>query len=267
MPDVLKLIHEGHRLAVDAYDRSQTTKLASGSLLTVDNQIDTTTGTLKAKAVFDNKDGALFPNQFVNVRLILEQRPNALVIPASALQQGNGGDYVYVVKPGNPPQPAEGTTAAKGSGKGKGAGAESGANGAEGADEEGSVPGPKRPPYYVDVQNVTVDLTEGAQVILKGGVKPGDNIVVDGQEKLKRYSKVDPKAAAKGTRTTNPGDSAASSGSGADGSTPQPDAGQGGLDEPRGHKGKRGNATAPPDASTDSPTGGKRQGKRQGSPQ
>ncbi len=103
LPEVLKLIRGGHKLEADAYDRSQTTKLATGALLTVDNQIDTTTGTLKAKAVFDNKDGALFPNQFVNVRLILEQRANSLVIPASALQTGNGGNFVYVVKPGNPP--------------------------------------------------------------------------------------------------------------------------------------------------------------------
>ncbi len=59
----------------------------AGKLLTVDNQIDTTTGTVKVKAVFDNKDGALFPNQFVNVRLILQQRPNAMVVPAAAIAE------------------------------------------------------------------------------------------------------------------------------------------------------------------------------------
>ena len=76
---------------MEAYDRSGATHLATGKLLTVDNQIDTTTGTVKAKAVFDNKDGALFPNQFVNVRLILQERPNAIVIPAAALQTGSQG--------------------------------------------------------------------------------------------------------------------------------------------------------------------------------
>ena len=75
-------------MTVDAFDRSETTKLASGNLLTVDNQIDTTTGMDRLKAVFTNKDLALFPNQFVNVRLILEDRPNVLVVPASALQTG-----------------------------------------------------------------------------------------------------------------------------------------------------------------------------------
>ncbi len=73
LPEVLDLTRKGKKLTVEAYDRSGTTHLATGSVLTVDNQIDTTTGTVKVKAVFDNKDGALFPNQFVNVRLILEQ--------------------------------------------------------------------------------------------------------------------------------------------------------------------------------------------------
>ena len=104
LPDVLKRTRAGQRLPVEAFDRSETTHLASGSLLTLDNQIDTTTGTDKVKAVFDNKDGALFPNQFVNVRLILQQRPNSLVVPASAIQTGSQGNFVYTVKQGDPPE-------------------------------------------------------------------------------------------------------------------------------------------------------------------
>ena len=104
LPDVLQRVRSGRKLVVEAYDRSETKKLATGTLLTVDNQIDTTTGTVKAKAVFDNRDGSLFPNQFVNVRLILEQRDGSLVIPAAGLQQGSQGNFVYVVKPGNPPR-------------------------------------------------------------------------------------------------------------------------------------------------------------------
>jgi multidrug efflux system membrane fusion protein len=153
---------------VEAYDRSGTTHLASGSLLTVDNQIDTTTGTVKVKAVFDNKDSSLFPNQFVNVRLVLQERPNAVVIPASALQTGTQGNFVYVVKQGQPP--ADQKTA------GSDSSAQSG------------------PQYYVEAQTVKVDLSEGAQVILGGGVNPGDPIVVDGQEKLRNGSKVLPHA-------------------------------------------------------------------------
>ena len=80
------------RLPVDAYDQGDTQKLASGYLLTADNQIDTTTGTDKLKAVFDNKDQALFPNQFVNIHLVMEDRPNALVVPSAAIQTGNCRD-------------------------------------------------------------------------------------------------------------------------------------------------------------------------------
>ena len=83
LPEVLKLVRGGRSLAVEAYDRSSATHLATGSLLTVDNQIDTATGTDKVKAVFPNTDNALFPNQFVNVRLVLEQRQDATVIPAA----------------------------------------------------------------------------------------------------------------------------------------------------------------------------------------
>src|ERR1700727_1120516 len=103
LPEVLKLTQGGARLAVEAFDRAAQTHLASGSLLTVDNQIDTATGTVKAKAVFGNEDGALFPNQFVNVRLILQERQNAVVIPAAALQSGTQGNFVYLLKEGQPP--------------------------------------------------------------------------------------------------------------------------------------------------------------------
>jgi multidrug efflux system membrane fusion protein len=97
LPQVLKKLAAEKRLAVDAYDQDDTQKLATGYLLTADNQIDTTTGTGKLKAVFDNKDEALFPNQFVNIHLVMEERPNALVVPSAAIQTGNQGSYVWVV--------------------------------------------------------------------------------------------------------------------------------------------------------------------------
>ncbi len=86
-------------LAVDAYDRSQKFKLASGSLLTTDNQIDTTTGSIKLRAVFKNENETLFPNQFVNIKLLVDVDQAATVIPQSALQRGKNGVYVYVVNP------------------------------------------------------------------------------------------------------------------------------------------------------------------------
>lgn len=179
VPTVQALTGNGKKLAVDAYDRSETKHLATGSLLTLDNQIDPTTGTVKAKAIFDNTDNALFPNQFVNVRLVLEQRRNSLVIPAAALQTGSNGTFVYVVRPGTPPHHEGDPESA----------ASSSAASSSQDTPVGHTQGPK---YYVDVQPVVVDLTEGARVILKSGVHPGDQVVIDGQEKLKDRSAVEP---------------------------------------------------------------------------
>jgi len=89
----------GAPLQVDAYSRDDQTKIATGKLLTIDNQIDQTTGTARLKAVFDNKGSELWPNQFVNIHLLLETRKNATVIPSAAVQRGPQGSYVYVVKP------------------------------------------------------------------------------------------------------------------------------------------------------------------------
>jgi len=97
LPQVLQKLAGSHRLPVDAYDHDQILKLAAGQLLTADNQIDTTTGTAKLKAVFDNRDNKLYPNQFVNIRLVMENRPNALVVPSAAIQTGQQGNFVWVV--------------------------------------------------------------------------------------------------------------------------------------------------------------------------
>jgi multidrug efflux system membrane fusion protein len=86
------------QLSVLAYSRDGLTQLATGKLLTIDNQIDMTTGTGKLKAVFDNHERALWPNQFVNVKLLLELRKDNTVIPAAAIQRGPQGNFTYVVK-------------------------------------------------------------------------------------------------------------------------------------------------------------------------
>ncbi len=97
LPAVLARLRSGATLPVDAYAAGGTTHLATGKLMTVDNLIDPATGTVKMKAEFDNKDGALFPNQFVNVRLLLDTLKGAIVVPTSAIQRGAPGTYVYVV--------------------------------------------------------------------------------------------------------------------------------------------------------------------------
>ncbi|MHB1023778.1 MAG: MdtA/MuxA family multidrug efflux RND transporter periplasmic adaptor subunit [Acidobacteriaceae bacterium] len=144
LPQVIQLLRAGHSLNVDAYDRSDTTLLSKGKLLTMDNQIDQTTGTAKLKAVFANEEETLFPNQFVNIHLILQQRPNAIVIPAAALQHGNQGDFVYVVQPDK----------------------------------------------TVAIRPIHVDLTEGSSLLVGSGLKAGELVVTDGQEKLRPGSKV-----------------------------------------------------------------------------
>jgi membrane fusion protein, multidrug efflux system len=86
------------KLIVDGFDRTAQTKIASGTLLTLDNQIDTTTGTVKARAVFDNKNNALFPNQFVNTRLLVNTLQGVTLVPASAIQQNGQASFVYVIQ-------------------------------------------------------------------------------------------------------------------------------------------------------------------------
>jgi len=229
IPDVMELTRKGTKLVVEAYDRSGTNHLATGSVLTVDNQIDTTTGTVKVKAVFDNNDDALFPNQFVNVRLILEQRQNAIVIPAAALLSGAQGNYVYVVKPGDPPanlqdasRPAGG--GARGASKGQRKGGDSAGAGQAGGQQNGQ----PRQPFYVEAAPVKVDLTEGNQIILTSGVTAGDPIVVDGQEKLRNGSRVIPRQATNpnGPRAVNPNRAATGIGATAAGQADQQNSGQ-----------------------------------------
>ncbi|MDR3775104.1 MAG: efflux RND transporter periplasmic adaptor subunit [Terracidiphilus sp.] len=148
LPQVMRKLAADRRLLVDAYDRGDQVKLASGTLLTGDNQIDTTTGTEKLKAVFDNRDQSLFPNQFVNIHLVLEERPSALVVPSAAIQSGIQGTFVWVID-------SVGSTGA----------------------QDGS--GTAR------VQPVKVALTEGPVTILDSGLKPGQNVVIDGADRLR----------------------------------------------------------------------------------
>jgi len=97
LPQVTQKLRAGAHLPADAYNRDNSKKLASGMLVTLDNQIDSTTGTSKLKAVFDNTDNALFPQQFVNIRLLVDTLTNQLVVPNVAVQNGQQGTFVYVV--------------------------------------------------------------------------------------------------------------------------------------------------------------------------
>lgn len=97
LPPVVAKLRAGVHLSADAYNRDNSKKLASGTLMTLDNQIDSTTGTSKLKAVFENKDNSLYPQQFVNIRLLVDTLSNQLVVPNVAVQNGQQGTFVYVV--------------------------------------------------------------------------------------------------------------------------------------------------------------------------
>ncbi len=144
LPEVLKRLRLNPHLPVIAYDRDGNRKLATGTLVTVDNQIDPTTGTSKLKAEFANADYALFPNQFVNVELRLDTKRGVVIVPAAAIQRGPGGTFVYVVK-----------------------------------DERAIV----RP--------VTVGPVMGNEIGVEKGLSSGEQVVVDGADKLTDGMKVD----------------------------------------------------------------------------
>jgi multidrug efflux system membrane fusion protein len=101
LPPVLQKIHAGQTLGVEAWDREMKNKIATGSLATVDNEIDQTTGTLKLRAIFSNSNRALYPNQFVNARLLEQQKTGVTLLPTAAIQRNTNDTYVYLIKPDN----------------------------------------------------------------------------------------------------------------------------------------------------------------------
>jgi membrane fusion protein, multidrug efflux system len=136
---VMARTNAGASLSADAYDRAATQKLASGTLSAVDSQIDTTTGTVKLRAIFDNTDSALFPAQFVNIRLLVDTLHEQTLVPAAAIQRGAQGAFVFVVAPDK----------------------------------------------TVEMRTVTTGPSDGTNVTITKGLKPGDTVVVDGADRLR----------------------------------------------------------------------------------
>ncbi len=98
LPQIQQQLRQGHRMTVEAYDRTQQTKIATGEFLTLDNQIDSATGTVRVRAVFTNEDNALFPNQFINAKLLITTEQGVLLIPNPVIQRNTQGTFVYLVK-------------------------------------------------------------------------------------------------------------------------------------------------------------------------
>ncbi len=145
IPTVLERLQRGVRLPVEAYDREYRRKLAEGALLTIDNQVDPTTGTVRLKAQFPNTDYRLFPSQFVNARLLIDTRRGATVVPTAAVQQSPRGAFVYVLRP----------------------------------DQTGAV------------RQVTVGVTDADDVSIERGLAVGEQVVVEGAERLRDGSPIE----------------------------------------------------------------------------
>ncbi|GFE58829.1 MdtA/MuxA family multidrug efflux RND transporter periplasmic adaptor subunit [Geobacter sp. AOG1] len=146
LPQVLQKM-KGGRLTVEAFDREMKQNLAAGELATVDNQIDPATGTVKLKAVFANRNSELFPNQFVNARLLLDVKKDAIIIPSAAIQRNPQGAFVFVL----------------------------------------------RPDKTVAMRAVRIGITQGGEATVVEGLAVGEQVVVDGAERLREGSKVEVK--------------------------------------------------------------------------
>ncbi|CDZ76041.1 Multidrug transporter MdtA [Legionella massiliensis] len=145
--DISRLLPQafvGKNIKVEAYDRQQNKLLATGALLTIDNQIDTTTGTVKLRAIFDNNEDKLFANQFVNIKLLVKTLPNATTVATAAIQHSNKGDFVYVLNPD----------------------------------------------FTVSTQAVKTGVTFGDLTVVVKGLSVGQQVVVDGADKLVNGAKV-----------------------------------------------------------------------------
>jgi multidrug efflux system membrane fusion protein len=157
VPQVLEQLNAGKTLPVIAYDRSQTKKLATGTLLTIDNQVDPTTGTVKLRSQFQNEKYLLFPNQFVNVSLLIDTLKNATIVPTAAVQQGASGPYIYVIA--HDPDASKKKKRAS-----KSPAAES--------------------DMIVKSTPVVVGISIDDETTIAKGISPGDSVVVEGADKL-----------------------------------------------------------------------------------
>jgi membrane fusion protein, multidrug efflux system len=154
LPAVRERLRAGASLEVKALDRAQKVELGAGKLDTTDNLIDVTTGTVKLRAIFENKDESLFPNQFVNVRLLVDTVKDATIVPVAAIQRGQPGIFVYLVK----------------------------------ADDT------------VEIRVVELGVTDGEKVAVIKGLQVGDQVVIDGTDRLREGAKIrKPSAGPRGT--------------------------------------------------------------------
>ena len=192
IPQVMEQMRGGKTLPVEAWDDFKTKLLTKGKLITVDNQIDTVTGTVKLRAEFDNRTGELFPNEFVNIRLLVKTLDNQILVPSSAVQHNGSTDFVYLIQGLTPSAPGSSTGPSAGGqggghgagqGGGQGGGHHGGGGGAGGGGNGGN--GGSNPPVGKAVMTtVKTGISDQGNTIVTSGLKPGDVVANSSFQKL-----------------------------------------------------------------------------------
>jgi multidrug efflux system membrane fusion protein len=185
LPQVLQQMRSNKALEVDAYDRTNTKLIEKGKLITVDNQIDTVTGTVKLRAQFNNPNGQFFPNEFVNTRLLVKTLENQTLVPSSAIQHNGSADFVYLIQgltpnaPGKPGAPSTG-----GQSGGHHAGGGSGGGGKGGGSGGSNQPAGKEPVGKAVMTTVKSGISDSGNTVVTYGLKPGDVVANSSFQKL-----------------------------------------------------------------------------------
>jgi membrane fusion protein, multidrug efflux system len=200
LPDVTEHMRHGHPLSVEAWNRDSSKQIGSGKLMTIDNQIDTTTGTVKLRASFPNADSALFPNQFVNTRLLVDTLQNQTLVPSSAVQHNGDTAFVYVIEPGaGPSEPGSGQAGGASGAGGAAASGKSGAKGGHGGhggggaagsgQGEGGAQGAPKQLFHVVQTTVKTGVTDKGMTAVTG-IQPGQKVANSSFDKLVNGSTV-----------------------------------------------------------------------------
>lgn len=216
LAQVMAQTRKGKQLSVTAWNRDRSSQLGSGKLMTIDNLIDTQTGTVKLRAQFPNSDGALFPQQFVNTRLLVNTLDNQIMVPSSAIQHNGDVAYVYLIKPGpgNPSAAKSGgkgessqtSSASPGGGGHRGSGSGSGGGGQSGA---GSQSGGAKAEYHVEMQVVKTGVTDNGWTAVTG-IPSGTIVANSSFDKLEDQADISlSKIGIPETQTTIPGENSA----------------------------------------------------------
>jgi multidrug efflux system membrane fusion protein len=186
LPQVMSQINQGKTLVAEAYDRALNHKLATGALYTVDNQIDLTTGTVKIKALYQNEDNILFPNQFVNVKLLVDTLQSATVLPMAAIQQGSKGPFVYVVNKEEDAVNGSSNTLTNDSNNVSRSNNNNNNNKSNNITHSANHSEQK----IVSVKPVSIRTITGDMAAVTGEILPGDRVVVEGADKLTEGSAI-----------------------------------------------------------------------------